>query len=218
MFANQFDHFFIGNFSATKGIHKNGYWLWNSNVNLNTNRYSLNSVCIRQHCCTTGQTIFVADPTAQPGYDTDQIVYLECPYQLKAYSRNRWVAPPQEMLASVISQSLRNTCFFKAVVTAPFAGQSHYRLETKLVKLQHEFFCCPSRVRMILHVVLIDTCCREVLGERVFETVVIAPKNNPYSGVIAANRATKILLEQMSNYIVCTIQAHPTLPMPRKYL
>jgi cholesterol transport system auxiliary component len=186
-------------------------------VNLNANKYALNGVCIKQHCCKSGATIFVMEPTVQPGYDTDQIIYMQCPYELKAYSRNRWIAPPHEMLTSLIEQSLRNTCFFKAVVTAPFAGQSNYRLETRLIKLQQEYFCCPSRVRMVLHVVLIETCCREIIAEKVFETVVIAPKNNPYSGVIAANKATQILLEQMSNFVVCNILAHPTLPPPRKF-
>jgi cholesterol transport system auxiliary component len=183
-------------------------------VNLNTNRYTLNGLPLRKLYPASCFTIFVAEPTAQPGYDTDQIVYLECPYQLKVYSRNRWVAPPHEMLTSLISQGLRNTCFFKAVVTAPFAGKTNYRLESRLLKLQQEFFCGPSKVRMILQVTLIDTHCREVVGERIFETVVMAPENNPYGGVIAANYATRLILHQVANFVVCTIQSHPCLPIP----
>lgn len=187
-------------------------------VNLNTNRYSLNSIGVQQHCCGSCFTVLVAEPTAQPGYDSDQIVYLECPYQLKVFGKNRWVAPPSEMLASLISQSLRNTCFFKAVVTAPFAGVAQYRLETRLIKLQHEFFCCPSRVRMTLHAVVIERACNQAIAERVFDVAVCAPKNNPYGGVVAANQATKIILSQLAQFVICAIDQHPTIPKPSRYL
>jgi cholesterol transport system auxiliary component len=183
-------------------------------VNTNVNRYSINSSCVRQPCCGSPFTLFVANTTAQPGYDTDQMIYLQCAYELKAFSRNRWVAPPNEMVNPLIAQSLRNTCYFKAVVTAPFAGQSHYRLETKLVKLQQEFFCCPSLVRMVIQATLIETCCREVIGQKVFEVVMVAPKRNPYGGVIAANQATEILLRDIANFVVCSIEQRPALPPP----
>lgn len=187
-------------------------------VNTNVNRYALNNACIRPQCCNCGFTLFVADTSAQPGYDTDQIIYLQCPYELKGFSRNRWVAPPNEMLTSLIAQSIRNTCYFKAVVTAPFAGQSHYRLETRLIKLQHEFFCCPSKVRMIIHATVIETCCREVIAQKVFEIVIPAPKNNPYGGVVAANFASNVLLDQISNFVICAIQRCPALPPPTRIL
>lgn len=191
--------------------------LYGCAVNINTNKYTLNSICIRPHGCSSCYTLFVAEPTAQPGYDTDQIIYVQCPFELKSYSRNQWVAPPHEMLTSLISQSLRNTCFFRAVVVAPFAGLSQYRLETRLIKLQQEFFCCPSRVRMILYAAVIDSNCRQVIGEKMFEVVVLAPKDNPYSGVIAANKATQIILEQVAGFVICTIQQHPAIPIPNRY-
>lgn len=187
-------------------------------VNLNVNKYALNSICVHPHggsCC---YTLLVSEPTAQPGYDSDQIIYLKCPYELKAFSKNKWIAPPNEMLTSLISQSLRNTCFFRAVVTPPFSGESQYKLETRLMKLQHEFFFCPSRVRIILHAVLIDTNCHQAIGEKVFEVVVLAPKNNPYGGVIAANKAVRIILEQVAGFVICTIQQHPAIPMPKRYV
>lgn len=187
-------------------------------VNLNINRYALNSVCIRSNCFGSCYTLLVSEPTVQPGYDTDQIIYTDCPYLLKAYSRNRWVAPPHEMLTSLISQSLRNSCFFRAVVIPPFSGETHYKLETRLMKLQHEFLCRPSRVHVTLHAVVIDTSCHQAIGEKVFDIVVIAPKGNPYSGVLAANKAVKILLEQLTGFVICTIQQHPSLPKPRKYM
>jgi cholesterol transport system auxiliary component len=186
-------------------------------VNVNTNKYALSGVCIRPHGCCSRCTLFVAEPTAQAGFESDQMIYLECPYQPKAYSKNRWVAPPSEMLTSLIAQSLRNTCYFKAVVTAPFAGEAQYRIETRLIKLQQEFFCCPSRERMTLHAVLLENKCHQAICEKVFEVVIPAPKNNPYGGVVAANRATQIIMEQLANFVICSIQRQPSIPLSRNY-
>lgn len=178
-------------------------------VNVNTNKYSLNNICIRPHCSHSCYTLLVANPTAQAGYDTDQMLYMQCPYQIKAYSYNRWVAPPHEMLATLLAQSLRNTCYFNAVVTPPFAGTIHYRVESRLVKLQHEFFCSPSRVRMILHVVLVNSITNNAIAERVIERVICAPMNNPYGGVLAANVATKQILEEVADFVIFSIEHHP---------
>jgi|688.fasta_scaffold283090_2 cholesterol transport system auxiliary component len=186
-------------------------------VNLNVNKYALNSIGVRSQCCGSCHTILVAEPTVQPGYESDQMIYLECPYELKSFSRNKWIAPPHEMLTSLISQSLRNTCFFRAVVTPPFSGETHYKLETKLMKLQHEFFHCPSRVHLVLHAVLVDTNSHQAIGEHVFDVLVLAPKNNPYGGVLAANKAVKIVLSQLADFVICTIQQNPSLPAPQKY-
>ncbi len=112
---------------------------------------------------------------------------------------------------------MRNTCFFKAVVNAPFTGESQFRLDTRLIKLQHEFFCCPSKVRMIMHAVLVDNNCHQAIAERVFEVVVIAPQNNPYGGVLAANKATRILLSQVADFVICSIQSHPSIPIPKRF-
>jgi cholesterol transport system auxiliary component len=178
-------------------------------VNLNSNKYTLSGSGTRPHGCHCAYTLFVAEPTASPGYDTDQLIYLKCPYTLKAYSQNQWIAPPHEMLTPLIAQNLRNTCFFRAVVTAPFAGEAQYRLETHLLKLQQEFFTPISRVRMVLHAIVIDNHCRHAIGDSVFTAVIPAPQNNPYSGVIAANKATEIILEKVAGFVICAIQAHP---------
>lgn len=187
-----------------------------SAVNTNVNKYTLNGSCNVRQGCGSCCSILIAEPTAQPGYDTDQMIYMQCPYEIKSFSRNRWVAPPHAMLTNLIAQSFQNTGFFKAVVTAPHAGQNTFRLETRLMKFQHEFFCCPSRVRIVINATLIETCCRQTIAEKVFEVVVTSPRENPYGGVLAANQATRIILGQIAHFVICHIQHHPSLPVPLK--
>lgn len=69
---------------------------------------------------------------------------------------------------------------------------------------------------MIFEAILIDTCCHQVIGEKVFEVVIAAPKNNPYGGVLAANRATSIILDQVTCFVIRTIESHPAIPLPRR--
>lgn len=187
-------------------------------VNINTNKYALNAFCVKPYCNhSKGCAILVEEPTAQPGYDADQMIYLKKPFQLQSYSRNRWAAPPNQMLTTLIAQSLRNSGYFKAVVTSPFIGKTQYQLKSRLIKLQHEFFCCPSRVRLILEATLIEKQSHQVINEKVFEVVVSAPENSPYGGVVAANKSTSILLDQLAYFVVCSIEQNPIIPIPHKY-
>jgi cholesterol transport system auxiliary component len=176
-------------------------------VNTNVNKYTLNPTCIKFHCCAaaTNTSILVANMVAQPGYDTSQMVYVDRPYQIKTFSRNSWIAPPQQLLTSLLAQNLRNSCYFRTVVTSPFAGITQFRLESRLLKLQQEFLCCPSQVKLVLQVILIDNDANRAIADKTFIATCLAPNDNPYGGVIAANRATQQILNQVTNFVIANV-------------
>lgn len=187
-------------------------------VKVNLNQYMLTgSAACSRYGCGSCYTVLLAEPTAQPGYDTDKMLYMKCPYNLMAFSKNKWIAPPHEMLTALLAQSLRNTCYFKAIVTVPFAGEAAYRVDTRLIKLHQEFLCRPSRVILSLQAVVIDSVCHQAIADKVFTIVVNAPVDNPYGGVLAANKAVRILLYRVATFVVCTIQQHPAIPLPSRY-
>lgn len=184
-------------------------------VDTYVDRYVLNNTPVRK-CCgsATPHTLLVSDTTAAPGYDTDQILYLKCLFQLKSYSKNRWAVPPSKMLNTLINQTLVNTCYFKAVVVPPFVGKTSFVLQTRLMKLQQEFFCCPSRVRMVVQAVLVNGCTSCPIAEQTFCEVVLAPQNNACGGVIAANRASQRILQQITDFVVCHVNRQEYLVQP----
>ena len=85
-----------------------------------------------------------------------------------------------------------------AVVLTPSAAAGDLRLDTEIIRLQHEFGVLPSRVRFTLRANLVDNKTREVLAWREFDTSVAATSEDPYGGVVVANRAVGIVLENLA--------------------
>ena len=142
----------------------------------------------------------VSAPRARPGFDTPQMAYTQRANALEYFARNRWADTPARMLAPLIAQALEHSGGFRAVVQAPSLAAAHLRLETELVRLQQEFGARPSRVRLTVRAQLIDADSRRVLASAAFDETEAAPSDDPYGGVIAANRALARLLERLAKF------------------
>jgi len=147
-------------------------------------------------------TILVMSPIASPGYQSSKMIYVMIPYQLKSFADHRWVAPPAELLLPLIANRLRAENYFKAVVTSPFSGSVTYQLNTQLLTLQQEFLQPESRVRLTIQATLVQVLTGKVIATRVFQAVIPASGNDPYDGVIAANKAAHVVLNEMAQFVV----------------
>lgn len=154
----------------------------------------------------TRKTILVSLPVASPGYQSNKMIYENIPYRLLSYVNNEWVAPPANMLLPLIAQSLRNKGYFKAVVTSPFSGVTTYRLDTQLLMLQQEFLQPVSQVRLMMQVTLINNSTDQVIASKRFQIKMKAPENNPYSGVLATNKAASQVTQQISNFVINAVR------------
>ena len=150
----------------------------------------------------SNQAIFVTRPVAYPGYDTQQLIYVEKPHQLQRYVNSQWVAAPADLMLPLLVHALRNTYYYQAVVAPPIAGQYDFRLDTQIVKLQQEFNQYPSRIRMVITANVIDSKTNKVLASKTFEAIITSPYENPYGGVIAANQAAGILTAAIAEFAV----------------
>jgi cholesterol transport system auxiliary component len=74
--------------------------------------------------------------------------------------------------------------------------------------LEQQFFSTPSRVRLALRVQLIDLKQQRIIGTRDFEVFEDAPSDDAYGGVIATNRATAKLLEQLAAWVSTIINGN----------
>jgi cholesterol transport system auxiliary component len=142
----------------------------------------------------------VAAPRARPGFDTPQMAYTQRANALEYFARNRWADAPARMLAPLLAQALDQSGGFRAVVQPPSLATANLRLETELVRLQQEFSARPSRVRFTLRAQLIDVDARRVLASAEFDETEAAPSDDPYGGVLAANRALGRLLERLAAF------------------
>lgn len=147
-------------------------------------------------------TLLVSTPIASPGYRSSRMIYVEIPYQLRAYAEHQWIAPPADLLLPLLANRLRTTGAFRAVVTPPFSGAATDELNTQLLVLQQEFLRPVSVVRLSMEATLINVATGHVIASRVFQAVVPAPDNNPYSGVLATNKAAHDVIAQIARFTV----------------
>ena len=146
-----------------------------------------------------GPTLIVNPPHAASGFDSQRIIYVRAAHQLEYFARSEWVDTPARMLAPLIVSALETSGAFHAVVLTPSAAAGDLRLDTEIVRLQHDFSSQPSQIRFTLRAYIVDSSTREVLAWREFDEHVAATSEDPYGGVVAANRAVRNVLKQLAD-------------------
>jgi cholesterol transport system auxiliary component len=153
-----------------------------------------------QRAATTALTLIVNPPHAAAGFDSERIIYVRQASQLEYFAHNEWVDTPARMLAPLIVEAIEQSGAFRAVVQMPNTAAGDMRLDTEILRLQHEFLSTPSRVRFTLRAYLVDTATRRVLASRELEAVATAPGEDPYGGVVAAILAVRKVLEELAAF------------------
>lgn len=150
----------------------------------------------------TNSVLYVTDPAASAGFDTDKIAYVAEPYQLTYFSYNRWIDTPASMLKPLIVDALQSTGRFHAVVSAPYTGDSTYRLDTTVIRLQQNFILTPSVEELVVRAQLIHSDTQKVMAVKLISVATPASANTPYAGVVAANKIVSDFLDCLAEFVV----------------
>lgn len=142
----------------------------------------------------------VSPPRAAPGYDTVRMVFLRQPHRLEYFAKNRWAETPAKMLGPLLVRALELRTGFDAITSTDGMVKGDVRLDTEITLLQQEFTTSPSRLHMKLRVQLVEQTSYRILATQVFDAVEAAPTDDPYGGVIAANRMLPRLLGQIADF------------------
>lgn len=145
-------------------------------------------------------TLAVSPPRAAPGYDTARMAFMRQPYALEYFAKNRWADTPAKMLGPLLVRALEQRSEYGAVAPATGMIKGDVRLDVEIILLQQEFTSSPSRLHLMLRAQLVEQASRRVLATQVFEAFENAPSDDPYGGVVAANRALPRLLEQIAGF------------------
>lgn len=157
-------------------------------------------------------TLLVAPMRAAAGFDSPRIIYTREPHVVAYFAHSEWVDTPARMLSALLVSAMERNGAFRAVSVTSGAASGDLRLDTELVRLQHEFQTQPSRVRFTLRATLVDERTRRVLAWREIESVVESASQDPYGGVVAANAAVQRALQQLSAFCIDTLRQRPALP------
>ncbi|HZD39378.1 MAG TPA: ABC-type transport auxiliary lipoprotein family protein [Terriglobales bacterium] len=152
--------------------------------------------------------LLITQPKTQPGFDTPRMAYLPRPHEVAYFAFNQWADTPARMLQRVLVKNLDKTDLWSAVLQTPGAAPAQYRLDSDNLVLEQQFFSRPSLVRLALRAQLIDVRKQTVLGTRNFEAIEIAPSDDPYGGVVAANLATAKLITELGQWL-SMVMKHP---------
>lgn len=148
------------------------------------------------------EIVLVSTPKAEPGFDTPLIAYQQRPYGLDYFVNSRWVDTPAEMLHRLIIDTLAGTKGFAAVLALPTPAEGDLRLETTIIRLQQDFTQKPSQVRLVLRATLFDGDNNRLLGNRFLEATQVAPSEDAYGGVQAANKALRQVLAELQDFVL----------------
>jgi cholesterol transport system auxiliary component len=128
------------------------------------------------------------------------MAFLRQPHRLEYFAKNRWTETPAKMLGPLLVRALELRTGFKAVTSADGMVKGDVRLDTEITLLQQEFTTSPSRLHMKVRVQLVEQTSYRVFATQVFDAVEAAPTDDPYGGVIAANRMLPRLLGQIADF------------------
>lgn len=147
-------------------------------------------------------TLIISPPRAASGFDSQRMVYVREDHQLEYFAHSEWVDPPARMLGPLLVSAAQQTGAFAAVVLASGAAAGDLRLNTDILRLQHNFQMSPSRVQLRLRVYLTDEKTRKVLAWKELSAEAVADSDTPQGGVVAANRAVQEVLTQVAQFLV----------------
>lgn len=171
-----------------------------------TNQYKLEAFSQKTNHRTLQQSILISQPEAIAGYQTEQMLYIQKPYQLSAFSENAWISPPANMLYPLLIQSFQNSHAFSAVASSPYADKIDYRLDTQILAMEQNFLVKPSVFTLSLKAVITRVSNNQVLASRIISARVPCPMDSPYGGVIAANKATVIITQKIQDFVIHNIE------------
>lgn len=150
------------------------------------------------------KTLLVEAMRAEAGYDTRDIAYRRQPGQVEYFAHHQWVDTPARMLVALMVRALESKAVFRAVVVAPSTAAGQLRLETTLVRLEQDFSQVPSRARLTLRAVVIDTASRQALATKTWDVQVAATHDDPSHGALAASQAAQSVLSQLAAFCADT--------------
>ena len=147
-------------------------------------------------------SILVSQPEAMAGFTTEEMHYIEKPFEVSTFVHNAWVSSPGNMLYPLLMQSLQKTGYFFAVASGPYLDKADYRLDSQLITLQQNFLKKPSSMELKIKIMLTHIADNRVVVSRIFSENIPCPIDTPYGGVIAANMATEKFTKELAKFIV----------------
>ena len=152
------------------------------------------------------KTLFVSPPEALRGYDNNKMHYSTQAFEVQDFAHHSWLGAPAQMIHPLVTQSLQQSGYFRAVTSGIYSDKTDYRLDSQLLMLQQNFIQKPSTLFLVMKIVLNDVKNNSVIASKILQYKVPCPSDNPYGGVLAANKAVRLFTEDTVKFVASNIE------------
>ncbi|MGH8564852.1 MAG: ABC-type transport auxiliary lipoprotein family protein [Gammaproteobacteria bacterium] len=151
-----------------------------------------------------GPMLLIATPKAAAGYDRPGIAYRRSPTRLDHYATSEWADEPARLIEPLIIAALEASGGFEAVVSTSTGVPAEIRLDTDIVRIEHELQGAPSRGRLTLRAQLVDVARGRVIGTQIFDASVPSRSKDAEGAVAAIDTALARVLVQLVAFCLDT--------------
>lgn len=144
-----------------------------------------------------GPLLLVTMPKATAGFERSGIAYRRSPARLDYYAESEWADEPARLLEPLLVAAIEASGGFEAVVSMNTGIGAALRLDTEILRLDHDLVGSPGRGRVSLRARLIDVARGRVLATRVFDASVPSLSDDAEGAVAAINSALARVLGQV---------------------
>lgn len=147
-------------------------------------------------------TLMILRPDTAPAYNTTRMAFTTKPFQLSYYSASHWAETPADMFMPLIADTLQKTHHYRAIILPPFTGQYSYALRTIINELRIDYTKPQAVLNLSVQAQILSGVTGNLVATHEFNASVPLSCRTPYSAVIAANRASALVLSEMSVWTV----------------
>ncbi|MGH8587347.1 MAG: ABC-type transport auxiliary lipoprotein family protein [Gammaproteobacteria bacterium] len=151
-----------------------------------------------------GPMLLIATPKAAAGYDRPGIAYRRSPIRLDYYAASEWADEPARLMEPLIIAAVEASGAFEAVVSAGTGLAAETRLDTEIMRIEHELQSTPSQGRLTLRAQLVDVVRRRVIGTQIFDASVPSRSDDAEGAVASIDTALARVLEQVVAFCLNT--------------
>ena len=128
-----------------------------------------NSQINYSNCNALSDIILQILPTqANAPYNSYNMYYSKNNYLLETYSYSQWATLPQNTINQAIWQASSTSCIFKNIVGADVVVATHYRLYSRILKLQQNITDNKSTAEFSILIQLINNDQNTIVGSNIF--------------------------------------------------
>lgn len=148
------------------------------------------------------KTLLVLPIESRPAYNTTMMAYSAWPYQVGYFANNEWIETPGQMLLPLVVQTLQNTNFYRAIVTAGYAGTYEYVLYLQLLNAKDDFNDSPPQFELTVRAQILKVATARIVATKTFAIAEPLKYRRPFSGVVAANTAAAEFQRRLAAFCV----------------